>query len=401
MKNNFTFIVGFLLLFSAVVVEAQNTVYPGVTETGRLYKAPRAATPPTIDGNPSDVIWDIAPWKQAIYISPLDATSWATGTPSGKEGEFSGTADVSFKYKFLWDDNRYYMLMRWTDDEVVYADNHNGYRVGSVPSYVTATGTVPAAGAGDGTAFQAFRMDMVAYWLTPHTDALANGTITNYNRNNNGLYYNFFPGKITKSTQAEAVLWAPKHNPVSTVAGAPQTHQAFAVGTFNQTEGAYYIEFRDTTWAALFSTVRTKLAGQKDFSTTAPVVGDKFLFQGEVNDADGITNRRDYVNYTTHMDLSSVVNPLQNLSQALVIELVDQISGVRTNEAGRSLEFYPNPNSTGTLLLNRVADVEIFNLTGQRILQAVNVSEVNISVLQPGIYMVKDELGNVGKLIRK
>ena len=148
MKKSFTFLISALLMGLTFQVQAQNTLYPGVTDTSRVYQAPKTSTPPVIDGNPTDAAWALAPWQQAFAVST--ANDWGTETPAGKEGPFSGAEDVSFKYKFIWDDNHFYWLLRWTDDEVIYNDNHNGYRVGSVPAYATATATVPAAGAGDG-----------------------------------------------------------------------------------------------------------------------------------------------------------------------------------------------------------------------------------------------------------
>ena len=242
-------------------------------------------------------------------------------------------------------------------------------------------------------------MDQCAIWITPHTEALATGAA--YNRAQNGLLHNFFLGKLTsQSTQAEAVLWAPKHAAVASNT-APQTHQATVAGKFVVSENAYYIELRDTTWTALFSTVRTKLAGQKDYATNAPAVGDKFLLQGEVNDADGITNRRDYTNYTTHMSLASVKSPLTNLSEALVVELVETVSGLKNLKVNNSLKVYPNPVKGDMITLPRIADVQIFSLAGHLLLESKNSMKVNVSMLKQGVYMVKDNAGNVSKLIKE
>jgi hypothetical protein len=411
MRKFFTLIGAALLVASAAQAQ-RHTVHPSVnvTDTTRTYQAPKATTPPVIDGDHTDAVWNLAPWKHAFAISPIDAGSWPEGTtPADKEGAFSGADDISFKYKIIWDADRYYMLLRWTDDKIIYSDNHDGYRAGSQPSYVTVTGGatgVPAVGGGDGSGYQSFRMDQCAIWITPYTEALATGAT--FNRGNNSLLHNFYLGKLTsQSTQAEAVLWAPKNNTPEILPRTnpktylPQTHQSTVAGKYVESENAYYIEFRDTTWTNLFALVRTPIADQKDYATIAPAVGDKFLLQGELNDADGTTNRRDYTNYFTHMSLASVKSPLSNLSEALVVELVETVSGLSNPKANKSLEIYPNVTAGNTINLSTAADVQIFNLSGHIMLESKNSKVINISSLKQGVYMVKDKVGNVNKLIRQ
>ena len=412
MKKFFTFIGAALLVASAAQAQ-RNTLHPSVAagDTSRVYQAPRATTAPVIDGDHTDAVWNLAPWKQAFAITPIDATSWPSdAVPVSPEGAFSGPDDVSCKYKIMWDADRYYMLLRWTDDNIIYSDFHSGYRTGSPPSYMNGV-TIPATpGAGNGTAYQNFRMDMIQTWLTPYTPEIhansgikvaSTGAATTFARANNSVNHTFLMGKLTsQSTRPEAVLWAPKHNPVSTTSGAPQTHQATVAGRFVASENAYYVELRDTTWSALFSTVRTKLSGQKDFAN-GPAIGDKFLLQGEVNDADGITNRRDYVNYFTHMTSTASKNPTSNMSEALVVELVEIVSGLKNAKANNSLAVYPNPVKSDMITLPRIADVQIFSLAGHLLLESKNSMKVNVSTLKQGVYMVKDNEGNVSKLIKE
>jgi hypothetical protein len=368
--------------------------------------ARKVSTPPTIDGNPTDAAWATTSWRQAAAISPIDA-NWAgttPGTPVAPEGAFDGTtSDIDVQYKIVWDDAYYYIIFRYKDDKIIYADNHNGYRTGSVPAYATATNTSPVAGAGDGSAYQAFRMDQFAYWLTPYTAGLGDGT-TAYVRNNNGLLHNFFPGQLTQSTKpGESVLWAPKHLAGTTGTTTPQNHVGTAAGTSTNADGYFYIEFRDDTWSTLFNSVRTKLADQKLYGPTVPaVVGDKFLLQLEVNDADGTTNRRDYVNYGTQMTSALTMNPSSNLSEALVVTLANgdgTVLSVNSQTAPSNLKFYVDASSI--LRLNESLDVEIYNMVGQRVIKSVNSAEVNLSSLPKGVYLVKDSEGKTGKLIKE
>ena len=136
MRKIFTFI-GSALLVAFAAQAQRHTIHPSLTaaDTTRTYQAPKATTPPVIDGDHTDAVWNLAPWKQAFAVSPADAGSWPEGTtPADKEGAFSGADDVSFKYKIIWDADHYYMLLRWTDDKIIYSDVHNGYRTGSVPT---------------------------------------------------------------------------------------------------------------------------------------------------------------------------------------------------------------------------------------------------------------------------
>lgn len=400
MKKNITLLSATMLLLTVFQTEAQNALYPDVSSVDRTYMARKVSTPPTIDGDPNDAAWAATSWRQAAVITPVDA-GWSTGTPVAPEGAFDGTkSDIDVQFKIVWDDAHYYMIFRYKDDNVVYSDVHNGYRTGYVPAYATVvTNTSPASGAGTGAAYQAFRMDQFAYWLTPHTDALEAGTQA-YNRAQNGLLHNFFPGKLTpQSTQSEAVLWAPKHVAVASNT-APQDHVGTVAGTLSGSDGYYYIEFRDDTWSTLFNSVRTKLTDQKLYGPSVPaVVGDKFLLQGEVNDADGTTNRRDYVNYFTHFD--STISPLNNLKEALVVTLAnaDGTLGLKSHNEESSLKFYVD--NASVLRLSESLDVEIFNMVGQRVIKSINSAEVNISSLPKGVYLVKDTEGKSGKLIRE
>jgi len=72
------------------------------------------------------------------------------------------------------------------------------------------------------------------------------------------------------------------------------------------------------------------------------------------------------------------------------------------DKAARSntLMVYPNPSSD-YINVNKISDLQICNLNGQIVKAAQNVQVIDISDLGPGLYFVKDELGNVAKLIVK
>jgi parallel beta-helix repeat protein len=75
-----------------------------------------------------------------------------------------------------------------------------------------------------------------------------------------------------------------------------------------------------------------------------------------------------------------------------------------TNQHGLSpvndgFEIFPNPNSTGLLLLSRTMDFAIYSLSGKEVLRSIDTCIVNISELKNGIYIISDFNGSSRKLI--
>ena len=61
-------------------------------------------------------------------------------------------------------------------------------------------------------------------------------------------------------------------------------------------------------------------------------------------------------------------------------------------------DVYPNPASR-EILFNRVTDVAIYSVNGQRVMVERNTKRVDVSSLNPGIYFVKNSEGQTKKLI--
>jgi hypothetical protein len=316
-------------------------------------------------------------------------------------GPFAGVADCQFKYKFVWDNDRYYLLMYWKDDNIIYSDIHDSYnRMVVKPDFMIDPAnpvTYPAAGAGTGASYLNYLMDQISVMITNYSANffLATGA-TGFKRADHALWYGFYPAMLTHKTHDGAILWG-QLNVLPTNVTVPQ--QVTVAGKYDAVENAYYIEFSDAKWDVLFGTVKNlPLVGQKNFATTPVAVGDKFIFNGEINDADGTTNRRDY----SLLIGSKTTNPNNNITEAVVIELVETVpQGLFNPKANNSLEIYPNVTSGNTISLTRAADVQIFNLSGHMMLESKNATVINISSLKQGIYMVKDKEGNVNKLIRQ
>lgn len=66
------------------------------------------------------------------------------------------------------------------------------------------------------------------------------------------------------------------------------------------------------------------------------------------------------------------------------------VAPLKAREA--TLGVYPNPATNNVYFKeNIVADVNIYNITGEVVLRATNVSQVNVESLKPGYYIVKAE----------
>lgn len=290
MKKNFTTL---CLLFAITLsgfgqLGESHFLYPGVTEINRVYNAQFTENPPVIDGEITDEAWNLVSWGMAQTYTGL-LSDWDGATPVSPEGEFAGESDLKFEYKILYDDSTYYMLLKFTDDLNIYSDKHAAYP-GVGAQYGLWWDTVnytsarqywnqvlrPSVGGGDGTAYDAWRMDQIQFFLTKNNPAFLEA----YTRNNDGVFTAFFPGAIN-STNDTAVLAAQKGSNFGydlTVAG-------------KQVDNSYYIEFKDTTWTGIFPGDPTFVA----------LPGDTLLINMEINDADGTTNRGDY-----KMNLSTV-----------------------------------------------------------------------------------------------
>lgn len=90
------------------------------------------------------------------------------------------------------------------------------------------------------------------------------------------------------------------------------------------------------------------------------------------------------------------------LKDSEVKEIYDAqfVSSIRnTYSDSEGLNIFPNPASR-SISLNRLSDIQIYNVSGQLEIELDNVyTNIDISSLQRGIYFVRDDVGNVRKLM--
>lgn len=520
-KNYFIFLISSLMFVvnSFGQLGTSHFLYPNVTEINREYHAAYVETPPVIDGDVSDEAWNLVQWGLAQTYTTL-LGDWDGAVPVAPEGEFSGEADYKLEYKMLYDDSTYYLLLKISDDNNIYSDYHAGYPgKGPVfnlwyPSDTYADSKAywnqflrPSVGGGDGSGYDAWRMDQVQFFLAANKPAFVDA----FNRNDDGVFTNFYPGAVN-STNDTAVLAAQK--------SSVSLYTLDIAGS--QDGNVTFIEFKDTTWTGMFPNDRSFVA----------MPGDTLQINMEINDADGTTNRGDYKMYlsTTEgkgwdktldwvkvvldappvtvfdiiaksadhdtleaavlasgLDVSlkgdgpfTVFAPTDNAFAALpegtldalladpfgalagvlgyhvvsgsatmaadltdgmtlttlkgtdvsvridgaviyindvevivsdleadngVVHVLDAVltdrTGISTQKTGFEFMIYPNPISDGLLKINKISNVSIFDITGRETMNVKNVNQIDISNLSSGVYFVKDEGGNVLRLVKE
>jgi len=94
----------FALLAVAITARSEE---PGHDADRSIYKAPRAAEPPRVDGVGDDLAWDRAAWRELKY-------RWLG--PELESSDFQG------RYKVTWTPERIYLLLEFVDDILI--DTH-------------------------------------------------------------------------------------------------------------------------------------------------------------------------------------------------------------------------------------------------------------------------------------
>ena len=92
------------------------------------------------------------------------------------------------------------------------------------------------------------------------------------------------------------------------------------------------------------------------------------------------------------------------ISGTITIYEVDEntLSNPDFNAEPKTFVIFPNPASNSQIVyFNRVADIELYDITGKLILSEKEALTINTSKLQSGIYFVKTAEGITKKLVVK
>lgn len=379
-----------LLLYSQIDLAGQEPpdyfLYPGITEINRIYISQYTYDSIIIDGNPVEAVWDDVEWMSAqIYTSKN--VDWEYITPPEPEGAFSGLDDYSFQFKILWDSTSYYMLFKIYDDVHIYSDHHAGYP-GDATIYpfveedygrtLWKDEVRPAVGKGTGYAFDAWRMDHLHFFMTWNNPVFEE----EYVRTVDGIMHNFYPWYYLSESPDTGVLVANKYK------ATPAIYNPTAAYQLND-DNSVYIEFRDTTWSEILPT-------KNDFG---PSGNDTLLINFQINDADGITNRRDYVLFLSTQD-GTGSKTTKDWTKLVLHKGATETGTIKQELAPDSFILYPNPNATGTLYLGVEDEVVIYDIFGIYLLSTAQKQQaIDISVLDPGLYIVRNAAGVTKRLI--
>lgn len=375
----------FLLNLNLIYAQFNVThfLYPGVSSINRLYHAPYTSVPPIIDGVANDKAWEAAEWGNAQIVTKI-ATDWGTTTPTLPEGAFQGVTDYKLQYKMVWDNTTYYMLIRIEDDVIIYSDHHAGYP-GEEVIYPFASENFgrtvwnqikPAVGSGTGKSFDAWRMDNLHIFMTWNNPFYEKSG--NYIRSRDGIYHNVFPGAWKTTRPDTAVVVANKQK------SAPARYNP--KGAIKNSNNVTIIEMKDTLWSQI-------IPSKPNFG---PISTDTLVLNMQVNDADGITNRRDYQLFlsTTEGD-----GYLTTKDWVKVVLTRKGTTDVPKRTTGNRMWLYPNPNNSGSMTLSDPDEILIYDLQGNLLVNSNNVKTVNISHLQKGMYIVKNRNQQNQKLL--
>ncbi|MFD2432544.1 T9SS type A sorting domain-containing protein [Mesonia maritima] len=69
------------------------------------------------------------------------------------------------------------------------------------------------------------------------------------------------------------------------------------------------------------------------------------------------------------------------------------------NEKVSKFVIYPNPAKTDKVFFAEPTSYSLFDIQGRKIKEATNAAYINISALNQGTYIVRNQLGQVQKLI--
>jgi len=92
------------------------------------------------------------------------------------------------------------------------------------------------------------------------------------------------------------------------------------------------------------------------------------------------------------------------ISGTITIYEVDEntLSSSDFNAVPKTFVIFPNPASNSQIVyFNRVADIELYDITGKLILSEKEALSINTSKLQAGVYLVKTSEGITKKLVVK
>jgi hypothetical protein len=82
-------------------------------------------------------------------------------------------------------------------------------------------------------------------------------------------------------------------------------------------------------------------------------------------------------------------------------ESFSSVISVQREGQGSQFDVYPNPVNTEWLYLNEKATITIFTTLNQQVISAHEVEKVNVSRLTPGLYLIRNQKGEVTRFVKE
>lgn len=136
---------------------------------------------------------------------------------------------------------------------------------------------------------------------------------------------------------------------------------------------------------------------QIDGATIESSTADYYQWNDMSGVVTGETNQT-YAPSTNGDYFVTVTNAYGCSSNSLVFAFVNSV-GIEENNLVE-FKFYPNP-VTDVLYFNINVDVKIIDLTGKVVMSEMNVNQINVSELKPGVYFIQEASGEIQKFVKR
>lgn len=322
------------------------------------FEAEKASTTPILDDKRVDDVWNSSEWNsyQVVKIHDPEASGISPSNPVSED-------DFSIQWKAVWDEQSVYFLAQVTDDAIIYNPNYN----------------------------QFWSQDGFEFYFVPledMTNALKdNGTI---NRDDPTMctFHVIMAdtdGNPVKLSHPEKGAEGADATPTSEgwrYAGGNSTDY-FAEGQFFEENGLYYYEWKVADVSSL-PNANGKQSYSKDDIVRAELVYNE-------SDEDHAANR-DIINQVSVFGGEAKNYP----DQFMKLKLIDSSTGTR-DLSKSDFTVFPNP-ADHIVYFNSTINVKLITLTGKVIQSATQVNTLDVSEVNPGLYLLQTDQ-SVTKLV--
>ncbi|MCG8700580.1 MAG: T9SS type A sorting domain-containing protein [Bacteroidales bacterium] len=354
-------------------------------EASAVYQALEASKAPDIDGDPTDAAWSGVHWL------PFQVVTSDGGGSVERSKFYRNRSDLHAAVKITWDDDGLYILFRYVDDTAQYTLDHKGWYIWNSkfhPVDFDATTVQYPDGVTEQGSNGWWALDAVEYYLLQNPDIK---TLDSWDRfRDTVLVFNALYPHHTVNDESLGLIRDLNFAGNETQGSSAIQYKTAAKSVSGDT---IFVEIQDVAWADMWVNQGYE-----------PKVNDTIRLGMQIGDADeGIGAKEAKLRLRCVND-----EPRINRDEMVKVALVDEVTmpsyyshlplSVK-NIYTEQFNLYPNP-ANESFSLNRLSNIQIYNVSGQLEMELDNVyRNIDISSLQRGIYFVKDDEGNVRKLM--